>query len=235
MSKRLNFSLNKGLHIKDPQETVLGQKIMKESIILLADMGFESFTFKKLANSIDSTEASIYRYFENKYQLLFYLVSWYWEWVNYLIDFNTKNIDEPREQLRLIIKTIVSAAEENEAIDYINESVLHRVVVAEGAKVYHTKMIDMQNQQGLFINYKNLVHKVSHVITSINPLFPYPNALASNIFEMANDHIHFGFHLNALTNVKVKPGIYKEVEEMIIYFAFKLLDCLQVSQNPENN
>ncbi len=226
MSMRLKFSLNDGLYLKDPQESALGQRITRESILLIDELGFENFTFRKLAERIESTEASIYRYFENKYQLLFYLVSWYWEWVNYLIDFNTKNIDDYRTQLKIIIKTIVSAAEENEANEFINESVLHRVVVAEGAKVYHTKMLEQQNKQGLFINYKNLIHKVVHVIQGVNPMFPYPNALASNLFEMANDHIHFGTHLNSLTNVSVKPGLYQEVEEMIIFFAFKLLDCL---------
>lgn len=35
--------------------------------------GYEAFTFKKLAEDIGTTEAGIYRYFENKYKLLVYL------------------------------------------------------------------------------------------------------------------------------------------------------------------
>ncbi|MEZ0369623.1 MAG: TetR/AcrR family transcriptional regulator, partial [Candidatus Sericytochromatia bacterium] len=45
---------------------------------LYAGHGLEWLTFRKLASRIDSTEASIYRYFHNKYQLLCYLVCKNW-------------------------------------------------------------------------------------------------------------------------------------------------------------
>jgi len=97
MSVAIKISLNEGLYIKEPQDSLLGRKIIKNSILLIDKFGFESFTFKKLADKINSTEASIYRYFENKHLLLLYLVNWYWEWVNYLININTLNIDDPRK------------------------------------------------------------------------------------------------------------------------------------------
>lgn len=224
MAIGIKITLNKRLHLRDPQETTLGQKIIKHSILLLDEVGFEAFNFKKLSKAMASTEASVYRYFENKHYLLIYLVSWYWEWVSYLIDINTMNIEDPKTRLKKIIETLVFASKENPHVEYVNESVLHRLVIAEGAKAYHTKAVDNENKEGFFINYKQMVEKISKAILALNPKFPYPHALASNLFEMANNHIYFAEHLPRLTDVKVKGDDYQEVEEMLEYFAFNLLE-----------
>lgn len=224
MAIGIKISLHKGLYLKDPQETSLGQKIIKHSILLIDAIGFESFNFKKLAECMESTEASVYRYFENKHMLLLYLVSWYWEWISYSIDFNTMNIENPKRRLKIIIDTLVSASKESPTIDYVNESVLHRIIIAEGSKAYHIKAVDKENKEGFFVNYQQLSEKVANVIMELNPAFPYPHALASNLFEMANNQIYFAEHLPRLTDVKVKDNNYKEVEKMLEYFAFSLLE-----------
>jgi len=223
MSIGIKISLNEKLYLRDPQETTLGKKIIKESIILIDDIGFEAFNFKKLARAMESTEASVYRYFENKHFLLIYLVSWYWEWVSYLIDIHVMNIEDPKRRLKIIIKTLVYASKDNPSIDYVNESVLHRLIIAEGTKAYHTKQVDKENTEGFFLNYKKLSSKVAVVISELNPDFPYPHTLASNLFEMANNHIYFAQHLPKLTDVKVDGENFDEVEQMLEYFAFGLL------------
>ncbi len=225
MAVGIKISLNKGLYVRDPQATTLGQKIIKHSILMMDELGFEAFNFKKLALRMESTEASVYRYFENKHFLLLYLVSWYWEWVNYLIEINTLNIEDPKRKLKIIIDTFVYASKENPSIEYVNESVLHRLIIAEGSKAYHTKEVDSENKEGFFVNYKQLTEKVSEVILEIKPDFPYPHALASTLFEMANNHIYFAQHLPQLTDVKVKGENYDEVEQMLEYFAFRILNC----------
>ena len=225
MAVGIKISLNEKLYLRDPQESNLGKKIIKHSILLIDEIGFEAFNFKKLAIRMESTEASVYRYFENKHLLLIYLVSWYWEWVSYLIDINTMNIESPERRLKIIIKNLVFASKDNPSIDYVNESVLHRLIISEGTKAYHTKAVDKENTDGFFINYKTLSGKVSDVITEIKPDFPYPHALASNLFEMANNHIYFAQHLPKLTDVKVKGENFGEVESMLEYFAFTLLGC----------
>ncbi|WP_439181599.1 TetR/AcrR family transcriptional regulator [Carboxylicivirga taeanensis] len=223
MSIGIKINLNDKLYIRDPQETTLGQSIIKHSIYLIDEIGFEAFTFKKLAAQMGSTEASVYRYFENKHFLLLYLVSWYWEWVSYLVDINTMNISSPIERLNIIIRTIVYAYKENPAIDYVNETVLHRLIIAEGTKAYYTKEVDKENMEGFFSNYKMLCEKVSKVISEVNPDFPYPRALASNLFEMANSHSYFANHLPRLTEVKVDGDDYEDVREMLVYFTNTLL------------
>ena len=223
MSIAIKITLNEKLYLRDPQETTLGKKIIKESIILIDEIGFEAFNFKKLAKAMGSTEASVYRYFENKHYLLIYLVSWYWEWVSYLIDIHVMNIKDAKKRLKIIIETLTYASKDNPSIEYVNESILHRLIIAEGMKAYHTKQVDKENTEGFFINYKSLSDKIANVILEINPKFPYPHTLASNLFEMANNHIYFAQHLPRLTDVKVKGEDYKEVEEMLEYYAFKLL------------
>ena len=223
MAINIKISLNDQLYLRDPQETTLGKNLIKQSILLLDEIGFEAFNFKKLAQAMESTEASVYRYFENKHFLLIYLVSWYWEWVSYLIDINVMNIDDPQRRLQIIIETFVYASKDNPSIEYVNENVLHRVVIAEGTKAYHTKEVDKDNKHGFFINYKELCKKVACVIKEINPNFPYPHTLASNLFEMANNHIYFAQHLPRLTDVVVEDDNFDEVQKMLEYFAFSVL------------
>lgn len=221
----IKISLNEGLYLRDPQDSNLGRNIIKYSILLIDQLGFESFTFRKLAAEMGSTEASIYRYFENKHVLLIYLVSWYWEWVGYLIRIGTMNIEDPQKKLNIIIKTFVSASIENPAIEYVNESVLHNVVIAEGSKTYHTKEVDTENSKGFFLNYKRMIAMVAEVVLEINPKHPYPIAFAINLFEMANNHIYFAEHLPRLTDIKASKDKYKKVEEMLQFFAGKFVDA----------
>lgn len=223
MSVEIKISLNEGIYLKDPQDSPLGRNIIKHSILLIDAVGFEAFNFKKLAQEIGSTEASVYRYFENKHAVLIYLVSWYWQWVAYLIRMNTMNIDDPKRKLEIIINSFVSASVDNPSTEYIDENKLHSVVIAEGIKAYRTKEVDEENGKGFFKNYKQLITMVAEVILEINPEFEYPYSLASNLFEMSNNHIYFAKHLPRLTDIKVEENKYSEVEKMLNYFSVKLL------------
>lgn len=223
MSVEIKISLNDGIYLKDPQDSALGRNILKHSIILIDDVGFETFNFKKLAQEMGSTEASVYRYFENKHALLLYLVSWYWGWVSYLIKINTMNIEDPNKKLEIIIHSFVSASVDNPSTDYIDENKLHSIIIAEGNKAYRTKAVDKENGKGFFKNYEQLITTVADVILDINPKFEYPYALASSLFEMSNDHLYFAKHLPRLTDIKKEKNKYSEVEIMLNYFSTKVL------------
>lgn len=223
MAIAIKISLNEGIYLRDPQDSLLGRNIIKHSILLIEDIGFESFNFKKLAQEMNSTEASIYRYFENKHLLLIYLVSWYWEWVSYLISINTLNIEDPKRKLEIIITSFVSASLDNPSTEFVDESKLHNLIIAEGTKAYHTKEVDAENDKGFFKNYKNLITMVANVVLEINPTFEFPYAFATNLFEMSNNHIYFAKHLPKLTDIEPGEKRYTDVEKMLNYFSAKLL------------
>ena len=79
----VKIAINEKLYLKDPESSELGKRIVEKSIVMINELGFDGFTFKKLGIAIKSNESSIYRYFENKHKLLLYLTSWYWGWLEY--------------------------------------------------------------------------------------------------------------------------------------------------------
>lgn len=222
-SHGIQFKISEDLCLRDPQDTTYGKKVIRDSILLFDELGFESFTFKKLAIRIDSTEASIYRYFENKHFLLLWLTCWYWEWVNYLIDINLRNITDPEVRLRVVIHHIVNASTESPLTDYVNENTLHRVVIKEGSKAYHVRSVDRENKMGYFESYEELVSKVASIIREVSPKFPYRRMLASNLFEMANNQIYFAEHMPQLTDIKNNGKKYQRLEEAIYMMVHKVL------------
>lgn len=219
----LQFSINDRLYLRDPQQTKLGRNIIQSSIFLIDELGFEAFTFKKLADHIQSTEASVYRYFVNKHLLLLYLLNWYWEWMDYQIDFRTHNVTDPSERLQIALHAVVATAVRNSDVDFVDEDTLHRIVVAEATKAYHTKSVDEENRQDFFIPYKALTQKISAMVSLVNPSFVYPVALASTLLEMANDQTYFALHLPALTDVRIVDGDRSQVGRLLCDFAFGLL------------
>lgn len=206
----LSLKLTEALYLRDPLSTELGKKILKNSIELIDSLGFEQFTFKKLASEIDSTEASIYRYFENKHRLLLYLIDWYWTWIGYKIDYETNNIPDPRERLSICLRILT---EEKNADLYsadLDSKALHRIVMAEFEKTYHTKQVDSDNREGLFLPYKLVCRKVSGLVKEINPDFPYPMALVSTVMLSLNHQLFYAEHLPSLTEIKYEPGKHFE-------------------------
>ena len=220
----VQIKVNSNLYLRDPQETRLGKSIIKESIILIDKIGIESFTFKKLAKQMSSTEASIYRYFENKHALLVYLVSWYWEWVHFRIDFNSMNVTDAREKLKITIKTIVDTIRLANPAEYIDRDLLHNIVIKEGIKAYHINRVEEENKKGYFAPYKALSQKIADIILSFNPKFPYPKTLATNLLEMANNQTYCRENLPSLTDLDIQKDKTQEMVELLEFFVFKLIE-----------
>ena len=219
MALKLNFKLSEKLYLKDPQESEYGKRLLTNAIELLDELGFESFTFKKLGTKMESSEVSIYRYFENKHLLLLYLNSWYCEWVAYQIDMRTMNISDSREKLKIAIHCMIHANLESKLTDYINESLLFQVIMKESSKTYHISEVDTENKYGLFLPYKELIGKLAVIIEEMNPKFKYSKSLASTLYEMVNNQIFYAEHLPKLTSLSKKDTLAK-LEKMVNHIAF---------------
>jgi len=198
----IRINVNPALYLKNPDSSSLGNKIIFQSIQLINELGFESFTFKKLSQKINSPESSIYRYFENKHTLLVYLTSWYWSWTEYRIILATTNIDVPVEKLKKALQILTKEVTVDESFSYVDEVVLHKIIVAESVKAFHTKDIDKENKKGCFESYKKVVNHVANIVLELNPDFEFPTMLISTIVEGAHQQKYFSNHLPMLTNIK---------------------------------
>ena len=186
----LKISVPNKIYIKDPESSDLGKRIIEQSILLIDDIGFDSFTFKKLGAKIGSNESSIYRYFESKHKLLLYLTSWYWAWIEYQMVFTTFNMPDPKEQLFKAIEVVTQTIKEDVTFSHINEVVLNRIIINEYSKSYLTKEVDSENKEGYFVVYKRLIKRLRDMIININPDYKFASSLASTIVEGAL-HQHF--------------------------------------------
>ena len=177
----VQLDINSNLYMRDPQSSSLGRRIVEHSVLLIDQLGLEQFNFKKLAKEISSTEASIYRYFENKHHLFVYLLNWYWEWMIARIKLNTLHIADSKMKLRVALGIVIDTANRNMDIEFVDEAVLHKIVVSEGAKAYHHKFVDEDNEDGFFLSYKELCNTIAKIIIEVNSDFPYPKAFASTL------------------------------------------------------
>ena len=196
----MQIKMNEKLFLRNPERSELGKKIILHSIQLIYKNGFESFTFKKLAEDIGTTEAGIYRYFENKHRLLIYIAAWYWSWLEYRVSVNTNNIKDPVVKLKKVIKLLATVVEDDVKTSYVNENILHQIIIAEGTKVYLTKHVSEDNKDQLFKPYKDLCAKIGEIILDCNPKYKYPKSLASTIIEMAHFQNFFMNNLPSLTD-----------------------------------
>jgi len=226
MSVTIKIKVNEKLYLRDPEQTALGRKIIDNSIQLIDELGFELFTFKKLAKRIGSTEASVYRYFENKHKLLVYLISWYWHWLEYQIDYQTNNIEKPEHKLKIVLKVLSESFKYDPEFSHIDEEVLGKIVVSESAKTYLTKKVETEHQEGFFQAYKNLCNKISKIIKEIKPDYSYPVALVSTIIETAHEQIFFAEHLPTLTEIKVFAGDKSEIVSFLENLVFSVLNMV---------
>lgn len=218
-----NFKLaiNTSVYIKDPESSELGKKIISGSIDLIDKIGFEAFTFKKLADKIGSTEASIYRYFENKHKLLLYITSWYWAWLESQLVYALANIEDYEEQLRRAIKVVTAKIEEDGSFSHINEVKLHNIIIAESSKAYFHKEVDKENKEGVFSGYKNIVGRIASIISKINTKYPYANMLVSTVVEGVHQQRFFAQHLPRLTNKNKDEDVVPIFFEELIFQAIK--------------
>ncbi|GAA4278101.1 TetR/AcrR family transcriptional regulator [Aquimarina mytili] len=213
--QNLKVTINDKIYLKDPESSSLGKRIIENSILMIDQMGFESFTFKKLGVQIGSNESSIYRYFENKHKLLLYLTSWYWGWLEYQLVFSTNSIADSKKKLKMAIEIITRTIEEDSSFSHINEVLLSKIVVNENSKSYLTKEVDKENKEGYFSIYKRLVARIKDMIIDVDKTYMYPSSLASTIIEGAL-HQHFlKDHFSSLTDCTMENTPTKYFTELV--------------------
>ncbi|MCH3885121.1 TetR/AcrR family transcriptional regulator [Tenacibaculum aquimarinum] len=199
----IKISVPEKIFIKNPETSDLGKRIIENSILLINEIGFENFTFKKLGVKIGSNESSIYRYFESKHKLLLYLSSWYWAWLEYQLVMETFSISNNEEKLEKAIIVITRTVKEDSKFSHINETVLYKIMVSESSKSFLTKEVDNENKDGYFQIYKRLITRLKEIILAVKPNYTFALSLASTILEGALHQHYLKDHFPSITNCTV--------------------------------
>jgi AcrR family transcriptional regulator len=177
MDYSLSFKVNESIYLRDPEGTELGKQIIKHAIELIHELGFEHFTFKKLALEMNTTEASIYRYFTNKHRLLLYILNWYWSYMEYLVVVQLEPIQDLRAKLERVVELFTHELPERLGQSDYNKNHLHQIVISESSKVYLVKEVKEINEHEVFKPYKDLCARISDLIKA----FPLPTFIEHNL------------------------------------------------------
>ena len=220
ISEEIKFKVPEKIYVKDPESSDLGRRIIEHSILLIDEIGFEAFTFKKLGQRIGSNESSIYRYFENKHNLLVYLSSWYWSWKEHQLVMEIYNINDPSEKLKRAITALTQAIKEDSNFTHVNEVILNSIIINENPKSFLTKEVDKENKEGYFVVYKRIITRIKEMIVAVNDEYPHPTSLASTI-------VHGGLHQHfLLTHFKSITDCNEEVSvtSYLTHLTFEVLN-----------
>lgn len=224
MELELHIKMNPHLFLRDPEQSEVGKSILSMSIDLIAELGFEAFTFKKVAQQIASTEATIYRYFENKHRLLTYIISWYWNWMEYQVIFENHKLEDSKDKIQNIIRLLTFQIDDEMNFTHINKKKLYQIVIAEGNKAYLTKKVDEDCKHLIFKPYADLCERISNVFLEYQPQYPFARNLASTLVETAHLQFFFAAHLPLLTNYK--SGISGNSEQIFQYLNHLIFNSL---------
>ena len=227
--------MNEKLFLRDPEGSELGRRIVRQGIQLMAEIGFEEMTFRKLAERINTKEASIYRYFENKHRLLVYLVAWYWQWLEYQVLFQTNNLTDSREKLERILKLLLlkdlPQLNVAMAMDDMDIPALHSIVIQESSKAYLTHHVTEDNREQLFKPYKDLCSRIAGIILEYRPGYPYARSRASSLVETAHYQAFFMQFLPSLTDFGAnQPGQAFNDDHLFTFLRHLLFSSLEAAK-----
>ncbi len=224
MNINFKVTMSDKLYLRDPEGTEIGKQIIKAGVKMISEMGYENFTFRKLAVEMGSTEATIYRYFENKHKLLIYIVDWYWSFMEFQVVFQLQNLTDSAEKIKKVIDILVW--EDNVGIGFseMDVNALYYIAITESNKTYLSKDVDENNKDFLFKPFKDLCSRIAELFTEYNKKYPYPATLASTLVETSHFQYFFMHHLPKLCDFS-KTKSPKDLEKYLEHLVFSALNA----------
>ena len=218
----MDVQVRERVYTKDPSSTELGHRIIGTGLQLIDKLGFEAFTMAKLAKSLGTAEASVYRYFANKHRLLVYLVDWYWAWREIKLAFDTANIANKRERLERGLRSVTGPITERGRHEYVDLQALYRIAMNESAKAWFTKDVEPGDKDGHFGSFVRLSHRLRDLILEAKPGHPHAHDLAALVLEGTGSLRFFHEQLPALFGKQAKGK--DSVGELLIHLVFASID-----------
>ncbi|MFN5182168.1 MAG: TetR/AcrR family transcriptional regulator [Bacteroidota bacterium] len=207
---QMQIRINPKIFLKDPEDSELGKKILNEGHKMMNEMGFENFTFKKLANRLNTTESSIYRYFESKHHFLIYLLNWYWSYLDYAIVFTTLNVSPSEEKLKKAIDILCQTDNKTRIVGTFDIKKLQRIAINESAKAYLVNEVDKKNKEGFYLAYKRLCKRLAQIITEFSPSYLFSSSLSVTLVESISQQKYYLEHLPSLSSFKKANPVFAD-------------------------
>jgi AcrR family transcriptional regulator len=227
MEWQIQIKLNEKLYLRDPEQTELGQRMVVQGINMLDELGYEDFSFKKLGKRLQTTESSIYRYFENKHRLLLYIADWFWRWQEYQLMYHTNNMTNPVEKIDTMLNILFLKVESGVlGFKEMDIHALRQVLIKESSKVYLTSHVQDDNNFKFFKPYKDLCSRIAQIFLEYSPSYAYARSLTSTIMEMSRYQYFFMHNLPALTDF----GDAKKEESIMAFLRNIIFSCLDAAK-----
>lgn len=218
------------LFLKDPESSELGRSMLSEGLVLMNTLGLESFTFRKLAARMGSTEVSLYKYFPNKQRLLQYYYQLYWLWLRQLCGRHAEMARDPREALTAAMEAICGVWPKELPPLQLDPWELRRLVIDEGMKSYMHKHVDEDNAHRLFAPYKSLSAFLAELLVACRKDVPLPRSFATTMIEMAHSLPFAMDHLPSLTELSARKNL-KPLAQHLVQRTMTYLDHATTTKN----
>ncbi|HOV15549.1 MAG TPA: hypothetical protein PK771_14775, partial [Spirochaetota bacterium] len=90
-----------------------------------------------------------------KHKLLLYIMSWYWQYLEFLTKMRLSNVKNSKEKLELVLEIITyNFIPEDNLLDF-NLDYLNAIVISESSKAYLVKEVDIINNDLAYTPLKN--------------------------------------------------------------------------------
>lgn len=180
----VEIHLPHSLYLKNPKDSLLGKRLVEESAALIAEQGIESFNFKRLSLACACTEATVYRYFENKHKILLYILNIYWGWQEYRLVLHTQNLSKSSEKLKKALEVLAHPEIPGNYSKIFGQHII-KTAIYEGVKIHLNREIKSEIKDGSLACYLRLVQRLGKFINEKEPNYDYSEALASTIIDNA--------------------------------------------------
>jgi AcrR family transcriptional regulator len=189
---RLAFHPNPALFIKDPLTSQVGMQILSCSVTMLQEAGLEGLTFKKLASEMKSTEATIYRYFTNKQQLLMYIMSIYAASLQMRLVLATTNISNPVDRLKEAIHCLMEVPKKDSMMEGMKLTQLHAIWCSEMPRWMDGTLTDSDQRKWWYQDLIELADRIKQIISESFQSNTCTDAHAWMILEWTQRIKHLG-------------------------------------------
>jgi AcrR family transcriptional regulator len=197
--KHIQMRIDPALYLKDPESSVTGQALVHEAARMIATEGMDAFTLKKLSTAAGFTEATVYRYFGNKHQLLMYLLNLYWSWLLYHASLATANVGDPEMRIRKLASLLSEPI--SGPVDDLISGHLYAIALNESVKAHLSRNADADWRMGMFQGYSGILQTVASCIRELCPNYAFPMAWAATFVDAAMQQQFFCRYLPHLTEV----------------------------------